>query len=163
MKQTITQSVKIKDDTFFMGLALREAEKANAKMEVPIGAVGVIDDRVIARAHNVRESNQNPLGHSEILLITKLAKKLSSWRLNQVVLYVTLEPCLMCLGAIFQSRIKRLVFGAFDLKAGVCGSLYDLSQDKRFPHRLEVTSGVLAENSLFLLKKFFENLRKRAK
>lgn len=146
-----------------MAAALREAEKAAAKKEAPIGAVAVRDGKVLARAHNLRESKNDPLGHAEIYLISKLARKLKRWRLNDVAVYVTLEPCLMCMGALIQARVGRLVFGAMDPKAGACGSLYDLSGDARLNHRIEVARGVLKTECGDVLSRFFRNLRKSKK
>lgn len=146
-----------------MKAALKEAQKAVKKKEVPIGAVAVKDGKIIARAHNLRESKQDPLGHAEIYLISKLSKKLKRWRLNGVTIYVTLEPCLMCMGALLQARVDRVVFGSFDPKAGACGSLYDLSQDKRLNHLIEITSGVLQKECSEILSEFFKKLRQSKK
>lgn len=143
-----------------MRLALREAEKAFAKNEVPVGAVAVKDGEVVARAHNIRETTQDPLGHAELLLLKKLSKKLGGWRLTGATVYVTLEPCLMCMGALLQARIGRLVFGAMDPQAGACGSLYDLSKDLRLNHRILVVSGLLEEQASELLRLFFQKLRR---
>jgi len=148
-------------DEFFMHQALREAVKAQRKKEAPIGAVAVKDGKVLARAHNLRESKNDPLGHAEIYLIGKLAKKLKRWRLSGITVYVTLEPCLMCMGALLQARVDRVVFGTLDPKAGACGSLYDLSQDRRLNHRIEITSGILREECSRILSVFFKTLRKR--
>lgn len=142
-----------------MSLALKEARKAMLKGEVPIGAVAVYQDRLFARAHNLRESRSDPLGHAEIYLISKSARKLKEWRLNSITLYVTLEPCLMCMGALLQARVGRLVFGAFDPKAGACGSLYNLSEDLRLNHRIKVTSRVLEEDCGRILSEFFKKIR----
>ncbi len=146
-----------------MQAALREARKAFDKAEAPIGAVAVYKDRIIARAHNLRETRADPLGHAEIYLIAKAARKLATWRLSGVTVYVTLEPCLMCMGALLQARIDRLVFGAMDPKAGACGSLYDLSADLRLNHRIPVTHGLLQDDSSRLLKAFFQRLRGKRK
>lgn len=154
-------SPQLISDEEFMCEALKEAEKAARRKEVPIGAIAVSKGQVIARAHNIRESTEDPLGHAELLLLRKIARKLRSWRLESVTVYVTLEPCLMCFGALLQARVARLVFGAMDPKAGVCGSLYDLSSDHRFNHRIEVTSGVMKTECSGILKKFFEKLRKK--
>lgn len=147
-------------DEKFMKAALREAEKAYAKDEVPIGAVAVTEGKIVARAHNIRELTQDPLGHAEILLLKKLSRKLGSWRLPNLTIYVTLEPCLMCMGALLQARIHRLVFGVMDPKAGACGSLYDLSRDLRLNHRFQTTKGVLAADCLKILKAFFVQRRR---
>lgn len=140
-------------------LALFEAEKARDKGEVPIGAVVVTDGRVIARGHNLRESKNDPTAHAEMIAIRKAAKKLNSWRLNKSTLYVTVEPCVMCIGAIVLARIPRLVYGCLDSKGGAVGSLYDISNDKRLNHRVEVRSGVMDEEAQALLKDFFKKLR----
>lgn len=155
----------LKADTLFMREALKEAKKALKKGEVPIGAVLVFGGKVISRGHNEREIKHDPSAHAELIAIRKASRKLETWRLTRATLYVTLEPCLMCIGAIVLARIERLVFGAFDPKAGAVGSLYDISKDKRLNHRIEVTTGVVGEESGRLLKDFFSNLRaeKRAK
>lgn len=144
----------------YMRLALDEAKMAFEENEVPVGAVGVYNDQVIALAHNLRERDQDPLAHAEMYVLYKASRHLRSWRLEDLIMYVTLEPCIMCMGALLQSRIKHLIFGAMDPKAGACGSLYDLSSDKRFNHQIKVDSGVLAEESSQLIKKFFEERRK---
>ncbi len=151
------------EDIRYMALALREAMKAEKKDEVPIGAVALHEGKIIARAHNLRESKQDPLGHAEIYLISKVSKKLKKWRLNDVTVYVSLEPCLMCMGALLQARVGRLVFACEDPKAGACGSLYNLSQDPRLNHRIEVQSGVLQEESSKQLSDFFKKLRVKKK
>jgi len=139
-----------------MKLALSEAEKAGGKGEVPIGAVIVTDGRVIARGHNLRESKNDPTAHAEMIAVRNAAKKLNSWRLINSTLYVTVEPCVMCIGAIVLARIPRLVFGCLDPKGGAVGSLYDISNDKRLNHRVEV----MPEEAQALLKDFFKKLRK---
>lgn len=148
-------------DLHFMREALEEAKKAYALKEAPIGAIAVHQGTILARAHNIRERKNDPLGHAELLLLRKLAHKFKNWRILGVTLYVTLEPCLMCMGALLQARIKRLVFGAPDPKAGACGSLYDLSNDKRLNHRIEVTSGVLPDECGKILSNFFKERRRR--
>lgn len=148
-------------DRFFMKEALAEAKKAFLKKEVPVGAVAVHQGTIVARAHNVREKQNDPLGHAELILLRKLAHKFKNWRILNITLYVTLEPCIMCMGALLQARVKKLVFGAMDPNAGACGSLFDLSRDKRLHHQLEVTSGVLEKDCGELLKKFFEKLRRQ--
>jgi len=142
-----------------MGKALEEAGKAYDEGEVPVGAVVVWENRIIGRGHNQTEALQDPTAHAEILAITAAASFLSSWRLEGVSLYVTLEPCPMCAGAIVNSRIPTLVFGAFDPKRGACGSLYNIVQDERLNHRVQLISGVLAEESSDLLRQFFKELR----
>ncbi|MBS4175871.1 tRNA adenosine(34) deaminase TadA [Bacillus sp. FJAT-49736] len=151
------------DDAHFMTLALEEAKKAAEKNEVPIGAVLVLDNEVLASAHNLRESTQNATTHAEILAIQKACNRLGSWRLENAILYVTLEPCPMCSGAIIQSRIKRVVFGAYDPKAGCVGSLMNLLEDHRFNHQCEVTSGVLEKECGEILSQFFRQIRHKKK
>ncbi len=148
------------EDSFFIKEALVEAQKALKMKEAPIGAVAVHQGKIVARAHNIREKKNDPLGHAELLLVKRLAHKFKNWRLLGVTIYVTLEPCLMCMGALLQTRVKRLVFGTMDPKAGACGSLYDVSNDPRLNHRIAVTSGVLEKECSEILKKFFQNLRK---
>lgn len=149
----------------FMREAMSEAKLAAGKGEVPIGAVAVVDDpstgsgQVIGRAHNVREATQNPLGHAELLLLQQLSSSQQSWRLTDVTIYVTCEPCLMCAGAMLQARIPRLVYGCRDPKAGACGSLYNVINDPRLNHRIEVTADVLAKECGNLLSGFFKTLR----
>ncbi|MUK88106.1 tRNA adenosine(34) deaminase TadA [Ornithinibacillus sp. L9] len=150
-------------DEKFMQLAIDEAKKAQIKAEVPIGAVIVYNNEVIAYGHNVREQSQETLSHAELIAIQEANEKIGSWRLEDCTLYVTLEPCPMCAGAIVQSRIKRVVFGAFDPKAGCAGSLMNLLDDPRFNHQVEVTSGVLEEACGKLLTDFFRELRQRKK
>lgn len=149
----------LETDETFMRYALKEAAKARVKGEVPVGAVIVHEGRIIARGHNKRELARDPAAHAEFLAIRAAAKKLGRWRLSGTTLYVTLEPCLMCMGAIILARIPRLVFGTLDPKAGACGSLYDISEDARLNHRVHVTSGVLAEECQHELKDFFRSLR----
>ena len=146
-------------DERFMAEALAEAERAAALGEVPVGAVIVRGQEVVGRGHNRRESDQDPLAHAELLAIAQAARRLGSWRLNGCWIYVTLEPCAMCAGALVVARIERLVYGAADPKAGFCGSLGDLVRDPRLNRRLEVVSGVLAEECGGLLRGFFAALR----
>lgn len=150
-------------DHFYMQLAIEEAEKAAAKGEVPIGAVIVRDGEVIARAHNLRETTQNAVTHAELLAIQEACEKLGSWRLENTQLYVTLEPCPMCAGAILQSRIPRVIYGARDVKAGSVDSLYRLLNDDRFNHQCDVTENVRAEECGQLLTHFFRALREKKK
>lgn len=150
-------------DQYYMKIALEEAQKAAALGEVPIGAVIVYQDEIIARAHNLRETTQNALTHAESMAIQEACKKTGSWRLEETTLYVTLEPCPMCAGAILQSRIPRVVYGARDLKAGCVDSLYRLLNDARFNHECEVTEGVLADACGQILTDFFRALRERKK
>jgi len=148
-------------DEALMAEALAEAEKARAVGEVPVGAVLVRGGRVISRGFNMKESTPDPTLHAEIVAITRAARTLSAWRLEETTLYVTLEPCLMCMGALIQARVPRLVFGAHDPKAGACGSVFDFSRDRRLNHRIDVTSGVLGKEAEGLLKDFFLRLRKK--
>jgi tRNA(adenine34) deaminase len=143
-----------------MRMALDEAMAAGDAGEVPIGAVVVCDSAVIARAHNQRENDRDPTAHAELLAIRAAAGALGRWRLSDCTVYVTLEPCPMCAGAMQQARIARLVYGAPDPKAGAVGTLYDLSDDERLNHRFDVSSGILAEESAALLKAFFGRLRR---
>ena len=148
-----------RDDFFFMRQAIEEARKAMEVDEVPIGAVVVMGDRVIAGAHNLRETLQDATAHAELLAIREACEKLGTWRLIGCSLYVTLEPCPMCAGAIILSRVDRVVFGAKDPKGGACGSLINLPADERFNHRPEVVAGVLADECGDMLKKFFQAKR----
>ena len=143
----------------YMRMALEEAEAAEAEGEAPIGAVVVCDGAVLARAHNRRENDRDPTAHAELAAISAAARRLGRWRLSDCTVYVTLEPCPMCAGAMHQARISRLVYGAADPKAGAAGTLYDLSSDERLNHRFEVASGVLADESSSMLKRFFGRLR----
>jgi tRNA(adenine34) deaminase len=138
-----------------MQLAMDQAIAAQAKGEVPIGAVIVKDGQVIGSGYNLRETEQNALRHAEIVAIESACRFLKSWRLIDCDLYVTLEPCLMCAGAIYQARINRLVFAAFDPKAGAVGSLYNIHEDKRLNHNFAVLSGVREQEASKLLKDFF--------
>ncbi|OGC85757.1 MAG: tRNA-specific adenosine deaminase [candidate division Zixibacteria bacterium RBG_16_43_9] len=146
-------------DEKWMRVALQEANLALKKKEVPVGAVVVYQDKVIGRGHNQTETLNDPTAHAEILAIGAAANYLNSWRLSEAVLYVTLEPCAMCAGAIVLARMKKLVFGAFDPKAGACGSLYNLVQDKRLNHQVEVVPEILKEDCSALLQTFFKELR----
>lgn len=146
-------------DELFMRQALRQAALAAEAGEVPVGAVIVHGNQVIARGYNQRETLHDPTAHAEMIAITAAADHLKSWRLSGCSLYVTLEPCLMCAGAIYLARIDRLVFAAEDPKAGACGSLYDIPNDVRLNHRVTVTSGILAAESTRQLREFFRSLR----
>lgn len=150
-------------DQVFMQLALEEAKKAADLGEVPIGAVLVYRDEVIARAHNLRETTQNAVTHAELMVIQEACEKIGSWRLENTTLYVTLEPCPMCAGAILQSRVPRVIYGARDIKAGCVDSLYRLLNDARFNHECEVIEGVLADECGQILTDFFQTLRERKK
>ncbi|MGM0414873.1 MAG: tRNA adenosine(34) deaminase TadA [Bacillota bacterium] len=146
-------------DNYYMDIALEEAKKAAEKQEVPVGAIVVQSGQIIGRGHNLREATQDPTSHAEIIAIKAAANQIGYWRLNQADLYVTLEPCPMCAGAILQARIKRVVYGTVDPKAGAAGTLYNLLEDERFNHQVELVTGVRAEESSQLLKDFFRQLR----
>jgi tRNA(adenine34) deaminase len=144
-----------------MARAIAEARKAEAKDEVPIGCVIVRDGRIIARGHNLRETTQDPAAHAELIAIRKAARKLGSWRLLESTLYVTLEPCTMCMGAIILARIPTIVFGCNDPKGGAAGSLYDLSNDPRLNHQVTLVPNILENECSGLLSTFFAELRIR--
>ena len=146
-------------DETFMREALGEAERAAADGEVPVGAILVRDNTIVARGRNARERQQDPTAHAELVAIREAAEKLQSWRLTGTTLYVTLEPCLMCAGAMLQARIPRLVFSTWDPKAGACGSLFGLHEDRRLNHQIAVTYGILENESRALLQRFFQRLR----
>jgi len=146
-------------DEYYMRLALREAARAVEHDDVPVGAVVVLGDEVIAAAGNERELRKSPTAHAEMLVIEEAARRMSSWRLLNTVLYVTVEPCLMCAGAIIQARIPHLVYGAPDEKAGAVDTLYSVCRDPRLNHCVEVTGGVLADESVQLLQAFFSKRR----
>ncbi len=146
-------------DAEAMGLALAEAEAAVGHGDVPVGAVALHDGRVIASRHNEREKRGDPTAHAELLALADAAAVLGTWRLSEVTLVVTLEPCLMCAGGLVAARVGRLVYGAADLKAGACGSLYNLCADPRLNHEVAVTTGVRAGEASRLLTEFFERRR----
>lgn len=150
-------------DKEFMKLALDQARLAKDIGEVPIGAVIVRNGQVIASAYNKRETFKNPLAHAEILAINKASERLDSWRLLDCTMYVTIEPCAMCAGAIVNSRIDRLVIGAMDPKMGACGSVVDLVRHEKFNHRVDLVSGVLEDQCSSIMKEFFKELRVRNK
>lgn len=152
-----------REDAYWMGKAIAQARKAEVMGEVPIGAVIVKDGAVVARGHNLRESRQDPSAHAEMIAIRKAARKLSSWRLTGATLYVTLEPCTMCMGAVILSRLDRVVFGSHDPKGGAAGSLFDLSDDKRLNHSVALTPGVRQEETSAMLSGFFARLRAEKK
>ena len=143
----------------YMKEALKEAKKAYKKLEIPVGAVIVKDGEIIARAHNVKEEKKDTTKHAEILAIQKASKKLDSWRLNECEMYVTLEPCSMCAGALIQARLKKVYIGALDQKTGACGSVLNLLEDYKFNHQVEVEKDVLREECENILKSFFKELR----
>ena len=147
----------------YMKEALKEAKKAELIDEVPVGCVIVLNNKIIARAHNVRETKQNPIGHAEIMAIQKASKKLNSWRLDNCELYVTVEPCFMCSGAIIQSRIKRVYFGAKDFKGGAFGSSIDVLEAKDINHHPEIYPGIMEEECSLLIKNYFKSKREHKK
>lgn len=146
-------------DLEYMRMALDQAVLAQALGEVPIGAVVVLDGHVVAQAHNLREAWQDPTAHAEVVAIRDAANRLGTWRLTGATLYVTLEPCSMCVGAMILARVDRLVFGAMDPKAGACGSVLNIPEERRLNHRLDVCGGVLERESQDLLQAFFKRLR----
>lgn len=150
-------------DEEFMSVALELAGTAAAMGEVPVGAVAVKDGQIIGRGYNRREIDKDPFSHAEFIAMREAAVAVGAWRLSGVTIYVTLEPCAMCAGALVQSRVTRLVFGATDPKAGAVGSLYNLAADPRHNHRVEVTGGVMGEACSQALKIFFAALRARTK
>jgi tRNA(adenine34) deaminase len=147
------------DDEACMRVALQEAIAAYETGEVPVGAVVVHDGHIIGRGHNLRETLNDPTAHAEMLAMTSASESKGEWRLEDCTLYVTLEPCPMCAGAIVNARMKRVVFGATDPKAGACGTLYNLVQDARLNHRAELSGGVMGAEASELLKSFFRECR----
>ncbi len=147
----------------FMREALKEAKKAYDKLEVPVGCVIVKDGKIIARGHNLKETKQDTTKHAEMIAIQKASKKLNSWRLLDCEMYVTLEPCSMCAGAIIQSRIKKIYIGTLDEKTGAVGSVLNLLEDYTFNHKVEVETGILKTDCENILKEFFKELRKAKK
>jgi tRNA(adenine34) deaminase len=148
------------DDATAMGLALEEAQAAPGHSDVPIGAVVIVDGKVVARRHNERELNGDPTAHAELLAVRDAAAAVGAgWRLVDATVVVTVEPCAMCAGALLAARVKRLVFGAADPKAGACGSLYNLCADPRLHHEIDVVAGVRADEAAALLGTFFGELR----
>lgn len=143
----------------YMKEAIKEARKAYKKEEVPVGAVIVKDGEIIARAHNLKETKKDTICHAEIMAIQKASKKIGAWRLENCELYVTLEPCTMCAGAIINSRIKKVIAGTSDPKTGACGSVLNLFEDYKFNHKPECEIGIMQEECEKLLKDFFKNLR----
>lgn len=148
---------------YYMKQALKEAEKAYQKLEVPVGAIIVKDGKIIAKAHNQKETKTDTTKHAEILAIQKASKKLKSWRLIDCEMYVTLEPCSMCAGAIINSRIKKVYIGAMDEKTGAVGSVFNLFNDYTFNHKVEAETGVVEKECQEILRKFFKELRKLKK
>lgn len=150
------------DKEYYMKIALEEAKKASEKDEIPVGAIIVKDNQIIAYGHNTRENSIDPLGHAEIEVIKSACKKLDTWRLDGCDLYVTLEPCLMCAGVILQSRIKNVYYGARDPKAGVVESVLKI-EDYKFCHQVYYEGGIMHEECSKIIKDFFSNIRERKK
>ena len=159
MKSVRGQRMNRTEDATYMQAAIAEAQLARAKGEVPIGAVIVHQGQVIGRGHNLRETSNDPTSHAEMVAIRRAAQVIGHWRLLDTTLYVTLEPCVMCMGAIILARIPRLVYACRDPRAGAVGSIYDFSCDERFNHNVEVTEGVLADECSAMLSGFFQELR----
>lgn len=161
MKQDVDIVIKCQEmiNNKFMDAALKEAEKAFEKNEVPVGCVIVKDNKIIARAHNQRHSKNSVLGHAELIAIEKANKKLKTWILEGCTIYVTLEPCPMCAGAILQSRMDKVIFGAYEPKFGACGSIVNLLAEEKFNHTVEIEGGVMEDQCKTLLKNFFQILR----
>ncbi len=151
---------KMTEDEKYMREAIKQAKKAAAIGDVPIGCVIVYDGKIIARAYNKRNKNKTTLAHAELLAIAKASKKLGDWRLEECTMYITLEPCQMCAGAIVQARIPKVVIGSRNPKAGCAGSILNLLQVKEFNHQVELTEGVLQEECSEMLSEFFRELRK---
>ena len=140
--------------------ALKEAKKAYNKLEIPVGAIIIKEGKIIARAHNMKETKKDATKHAEIIAIQKASKKLENWRLNNCEMFVTLEPCSMCAGAIINSRIKKIYIGTSDEKTGACGSVLNLLEDYTFNHKVELEKGIMKNECEKILKDFFKNLRK---
>ncbi len=145
----------------YMEQALIEARKAYEKEEIPVGAIVVRDNKIIAKAHNIKEEKNDTTKHAEIIAIQKASKRLGSWRLNDCEMYVTLEPCAMCAGALIQSRIKKVYIGTMDLKTGACGSVLNLLEDYTFNHKVEIEKGIMQQECEKILKDFFKMLRNK--
>lgn len=158
-RSSLTQEQK----EYFMKEAIKEAKKAEQMAEVPIGAVVVYQGEIIGRGHNQRETQQQAAAHAEMFAIQEACEKVGSWRLEKSQLFVTLEPCVMCSGALQLARVEEIYFGAFDPKGGACGSLLNIATDERFNHWSYVESGILAEECGQLLSQFFKNLREAKK
>ena len=159
MKSVRGKRMNQTDDATYMREAIVEAQLARAKGEVPIGAVLVKQGQIIGRGHNLRETSNDPTSHAEMVAIHQAAAAIDHWRLLETTLYVTLEPCVMCMGAIILARIPRLVYACRDPRAGAAGSIYDFARDERFNHRVEVAEGVLGDECSAMLSGFFQELR----
>lgn len=152
--------MKMTNKEIFMNEALKEAKKAYKKEEIPVGAIIVKDNKIIARGHNLKETKKRSIFHAEILAIEKANRKIGAWRLEKCEMYVTLEPCMMCMGAIINSRIKKIYVGALDYKTGACESFIDIKKYK-FNHEVEIETGILKEKCEYILKDFFRKLREK--
>ena len=150
----------MKNDEYWMNEALKEAKMALEEGEVPVGAVVIHDDAIIGRGHNRIETLRDPTAHAEIIALSAAAASLNNWRLSQATVYVTVEPCVMCTGALVLARVKKLVFGVHDGKFGACGSVLDIPKTGRLNHKFEVRPGILANESEMLMKEFFKKKRK---
>lgn len=153
-------NIKQKSDEYFMKEAIKEAKKAYQKNEVPVGAVVVKNNEIVARGHNIKETKKDTTKHAEIIAIQKASKKINAWRLEDCTMYVTLEPCTMCAGAIIQARLKRLIIGTMDKKTGACGSVLNLIDDYEFNHKVELETGIMETECRQIMKDFFKELRK---
>ena len=160
MKMKMDREIMLEKEKF-MKEALKEAKKAYKKEEIPVGAIIVKDGKIISRAHNLKESKCSSISHAEILAIEKANKKLGAWRLENCDMYITLEPCMMCMGAIINSRIKKIYIGTLDPKTGACKSVININNYK-FNHVVEIENGILKEECEYILKDFFKILRKRS-
>jgi len=157
------ENEKLKLDEKYMRAAIKQAQKAYAINETPIGCVIVYEGKIIGRGYNRRNTDKDPLAHAEIKAIKKASKKMGDWRLEQCTMYVTLEPCQMCAGAIVQSRMKKVVIGSMNPKAGCAGSVLNLLQMQQFNHQVEIEKGVLGEECSAMLSTFFKELRQKKK
>ena len=151
------------DKEYYMNIALNEAKKAYNELEVPVGAIIVKNGKIIAKAYNEKEKKHDTTKHAEILAIQKASKKLKNWRLYDCDMYVTLEPCSMCAGALIQARLRKVYIGAIDEKTGSCGSVLNLLEDYKFNHKVDIEYGVCKKECENILKDFFKNLRKNKK
>lgn len=148
-------------DIHFMKLALQEAKKASVENEVPVGVILVdLSENIVSKNHNIKEISKNVFGHAELLAIKSISEKIRDWRLNNYIMYVTLEPCIMCMASLVHSRIKKVVFGAYDPKGGAISLGYNYHKDNRLNHNFPVVGGLLQEESSILLKEFFKNKRR---
>ena len=152
--------IEMKNNIYFMKEAIKEAKKSLLTNDVPVGCVIVHENKIISRGHNIREAKQQSLAHAEIVAINKACKKLNSWRLEDCTMYITLEPCIMCSGAIIQARIPKVIYGAYDLRFGAHKSLVNIF-DVKFNHNVDISGGLLEEECSTLIKDFFKELRNK--